>query len=405
MKRRAPLALAAIAAVAAAWSADASPAQTPVTSRSFTIIAEAFPAAPVPGRGGTELGTRPLGSRVSVSNAPASAYGRSAIADNGTIELYTGPPPKGSVAECDTTSTNLPRRATVDAGSAQLTAECRDAPGAVAAADGSFSDSAAGSQGSGSSRAEGDGGGSAARGASSSRVNDYTQGPVHIGSARYDASGETDGTPGGGRGTGHVEVSDATVGGVPVVIGPNGVSVDQSKVPTELVGGSTAAVHDALAQGGYLDIRAAQPEVVVAPDGSSVLVRGGGVFFEGQSNDPTQPYFVRQTIVGGSLTVAVGSDITDAMAEPPAPLPPSPDIVPNAAPAAATPSAVLPDVAVAAEPAAQLISQQSTHATSPFGLRWLWILALMIVSAVVAYVFRRQLAPWWNALADRYVRG
>src|SRR5207247_11257442 len=100
----------------------------------------------------------------------------------------------------------------------------------------------------------------------------------------------------------------------PVVIGPEGLTVDQSKVPAELVNASTTAVHDALSQGGYFDVRTAQPEVTIAEDGSSVTVRGGGVFFEGQSNDPTQPYCLRQALVGGSLQVAVGAGLTGGSA-------------------------------------------------------------------------------------------
>ena len=53
--------------------------------------------------------------------------------------------------------------------------------------------------------------------------NDVVVGPFHIGSARAEVTASTDGTVDGAHGAGHVAVSDATVAGVPVTIGPDGV--------------------------------------------------------------------------------------------------------------------------------------------------------------------------------------
>ncbi len=358
------------------------------------------------GRGATELGPAHSAAGWRCRNAPASAYGRSAVSDNGTLELYTGPPPPGSVAECDTTSTNLPREADVRPGSAHLTASCTPAPSATTTADGAFSDSSTLSSGSGSSSATGDGGSDAASGSTTADVSDFGQGPVHIGSAHYEATARSDGTPEGAAGSGLVTVNDATINGIPVIVGADGVHVDQTKVPAELVSSATSAVHDALGQGGYLDIRAAQPEVSIAADGSAVTVRGGGVFFEGQSNDPTQPYFVRQTLVGGSLTVAVGSDISGGtVAETP---PPDPGVVITDGGTPTGRTAVVQgggEVAVPSAPVPELITQRTVHRTSPFSLSWLWIVAVLAALTVAGVAFHRRAEPWWDAIADRYVRG
>lgn len=404
-RRRGPLVLAFVVIVTASWSAGAAPRVAPIINRSFSIVAEAFPEAPVPGRGGTELGPKPLASRAVVSNAPASAYGRAAASDNGTIELYTGPPPPETVAECDTTSTNIPDEAESRPGGAHLTAGCTSAPAAVATANGALADSSGG--GSGSSYASGDGGGDAATASSIATVNDYTSGPIHIGSARYEAAAHTDGTVAGAAGTGRVSASDATVNGIPVVIGPDGVAVDESKVPAELVDATTTAVHDALGQGGYLNVRVAQPEVTVSPDGSTVVVRGGGVFFEARSNDPAQPYFVRQTLVGGALTVAVGADLGDPVTEPPAEGPGEIDTGAGAGPTGptASPSGPTGDATAAPGVIPQLLARRSVHRTSPFGLGWVWIVVLAAVVAIACVAFRRWIEPRWNAIADRYVRG
>jgi hypothetical protein len=345
---------------------------------------------------------KPLGSRVAVANAPASAYGRAALSDNGTIELYR-PAPPGSFAECDTTSTNIPDDATVDPGTAHLTASCSEGPTATAAADGALPDSSGG--GNGSSRATGDGSGDAATASSIAIANDVTVGPVVIGSARYEASAATDGTRERASGAGRVTVSNATVNGTPVVIGPDGVAVDQDKVPAELVNAATLAVQKALGQGGYLNVRAAQPEVTIADDGSSVAVRGGGVFFEGKSNDPEQPYFLRQTLVGGSLLVAVGAPVSGgAVVTPPAPPPDGPG-----SPAATGDVATRPSGdagLVAASPATpELITQRTVHRTRPVGLAWLWLVVIALAVMGVTFVFRRRLTPAWERVAERYLRG
>jgi hypothetical protein len=410
VKARAGLAATATALLLMVASSSAGPSRPlapPITGRSFTINAEAYPEAPVPGRGGTELGTRPLASRVAISNAPAAAYGRAALSDNGTIELYTGPPPEGTVAECDTTSPNIPDDADVRPGSAHLAATCTNAPTATAAADGMASDGSSSS----SSRATGDGSGDAVVATASAAANDVVVGPFHIGSARAEASASTNGTVEGAQGSGHVEVSDATVAGVPVTIGPEGVTVDQSKVPVELAGAASNAVSEAMSQGGYLRVRVAQPEVTIAPDGSSVVVRGGGVFFEGATNDPSQPYFLRETLVGGSLTVAVGADLaTAAVADAPAATAPDPVTADQTArpsgPSATTPSGTAaPQVPAANALAPQLLAQHTVRHAASSRLGWLWFVALAAALAVGATAFRRRLAPLWDDVADRYLRG
>jgi hypothetical protein len=147
------VALLGLGAVASAQQAPpTSPAAAPFLARSFTIRADAFPVEPAPGTNETSIGVRPAGTRISVSNAPAAAYGRAAATDAGTIELYTGPPPPSTVAECDAAAPNIPRHATAAPGGMQLEATCDTRPSARVVASGS---------GSGETRADalGDGGG------------------------------------------------------------------------------------------------------------------------------------------------------------------------------------------------------------------------------------------------------
>src|SRR5205807_9213885 len=106
---------------------SAAPAEV-MTGRSFSLQAEGFPVEPAPGMNATSLGIRPLGTRASMSNAPADAYGRATTLDLGTIELYTGPPPAGNTAECDATRPNLPPAAEAHPSGALLSATCTRRP-------------------------------------------------------------------------------------------------------------------------------------------------------------------------------------------------------------------------------------------------------------------------------------
>lgn len=382
-----------------------SPGGAPLTGRSFTIRADAFPVDPAPGLNQTSIGVRPAAAHVSLSNAPAAAYGRAASVDAGTAELYTGPPPPGSVAECDATATNLPRQATASPGGMALDARCDQRPSARTNAVGS---------GAGTSRSSawGDGGGDALVAGATAEVHDAVAGEIRLGSATYAASVKANGVPGGASATGRVAVSDATVAGVPVVIGAGGITVDEREVPIELVPAAAAAVRAALSQGGYTDVRVVQPETIVARDGTRAEVRGGGVFFYGSSNDPRSNYFLRFTLVGGDALVALGGDAGTAVAAPADTAPHLPT------PGSLNERARLPDADVQrTEGAAEetgapgtderlAVATASARRTLPRPWRgWVWLLAAAVALLAAGVAVRRRLAPWWTAIADRYVRG
>jgi hypothetical protein len=170
-------------------------------------------------------------------------------------------------------------------------------------------------------------------------------------------------------------------------------------------------VSDALAQGGYLRVRVAQPEVVVAADGSSVTVRGGGVFFEGATNDPAQPYFLRETLVGGAVTVAVGAELGAPTATdgPPVTTPPQPRTEEASSlprpPVPGAPSGTAAPAPAASTPEPQLLEQRTVRHAAANRFVWLWFVAAVGTLVVLVAAFRRRLAPLWDDVADRYLRG
>lgn len=409
----AAVSLLALGAVASAQT-QATFAAGPLLSRSFTIRADAFPVEPAPGTNGTSIGVRPAGTRVSVSNAPPAAYGRAAATDAGTIELYTGPPPPSTVAECDATAPNIARHATAAPGGMQLEATCDTRPSAHVVALGS---------GSGVSRSEasGTGDGDALVAEARAVIDDATVGPIRLGSLTYHALARTSGRPGGASAAGVVEVSDATVAGVPVTIGAGGVSVDRSKVPLDLVPAAADVVRAALSQGDYSDVRVVQPHTVVAPDGSRAEVSGGGVSFFGQNPDPANNYFLRLTLAGGSALVALGGDAAPgalpiAIDDGPSSGVPLPDVARPGA-VRATPSPVDAPSGTATTPAppavpsarsadeVELVVSRDTATLPRPWSGWWWASLVILLVGGAAIAQRRRLARWWDVTADRYVRG
>ena len=405
--RWAPALVVTLLALAATAPARVGPTHgAPLTGRSFTVRADAFPVDPAPGLNRTSIGVRPAAAHVNVSNAPPSAYGRAASVDAGTAELYTGPPPAGSVAECDASAPNLPRGATASPGGMTLEATCDQRPSAR-------TDAVASGSGTSRSSAWGDGGGDALVAGAVAEVHDALVGDIRIGSATYTASVRADGTPGGAAATGHIAVTNATVGGVPVVIGPDGVAVDETRVPLELVPAAAEAVRATLSQGRYTDVRVVQPEAVAAPDGTRAEVRGGGVFFHGTNADPRSNYFLELTLVGGSALVALGGDAGTAVAAPAAPTgPPSPSLNGSArlpTPTVQRTEGAPPDAASAPSPRRDdplVLATTSARRTLPQAWSgWVWIAVAVAVLAAAGALARGRLAGWWDATADRYVRG
>ena len=410
-------ALAAVAAMLASASTTfavsrLAPAPEAMTARSFSLQAEGFPVDPAPGMNATSLGIRPLGTRASMSNAPADAYGRATTLDLGTIELYTGPPPPGNTAECDATRPNLPRTAEARPGGAVLNASCTRRPSVDVAARGEGPQSDQLRAASQSSRLTSDGGGSALVASADVVMTDIELGALHIGAARFRGQVSANGRAGGASATGVVDAADASVAGVPVVIGTGGVSVDKTRVPTDLVSSATEAVRAAMAQGGYSDVRVVQPRVTKARDGSSATVQGGGVLAYFSNNDPKNDYFLSFTLVGATLKAFVGGPLEslpvvhgDAVAgASPAP----PPAIAGAGGTGLTDagSAPAPPADVAVPPARLEPLAGRAAYNLPRAWRGGWVILFVAVGVVAAaVVLRRRLAPAWDEFATRFLRG
>jgi len=406
---------AAVVAVASATSGlarSAVPAEA-ITARSFSLQAEGFPVEPAPGMNATSLGIRPLGTQASMSNAPADAYGRATTLDLGTIELYTGPPPPGNTAECDATRPNLPRTAEARPGGALLTATCTRRPSVAVAARAEGPESDQLRIASQSSRVGGDGGGSALAASADVVITDVEMGPLHIGTARFRGQVSANGRPGGASAAGVVDAADASVSGVPVVVGTGGISVDQTRVPTDLVSSATEAVRAAMAQGGYSDVRVVQPRVTKARDGSSATVQGGGVLASFSSNDPKNDYFLSLTLVGATLKAFVGGPVenlgpvTGGVGTVVAPVSPVPAVAGGGGAGLGEVPAANPTLADVAAPPAALEPLAGRAAYNlPRAWRGGWvILAVAVVLVAAAVLVRRRLAPVWDDFATRFLRG
>ena len=375
--------------------------------RAFTIIAAAYPTEPAPGRAESPVYSRPMSSAVSIANAPATAYGRSASFDPGTLELYTGPPPPDSFAECDVTSANLPPHAEKAPGGAQLVADCSARPAATTTAKGSSS------TGTLSSRAHGDGGGDALVSDVAAEISNGVFGEFRFASASFRGRVRADGRPGGAAGEGVVELSEATFAGIPVSVGPAGMTVDDQRVPIELVPEATRQLAAASQQGGYADVRVVQPKVEVDANGARAAVGGGGVFLYGTNNDPTDRYFLQLTLVGGTAAVSLGGVLDDAVpsVSPPGP---APAVTAPPPPSFSPPLTVLPGVTAAvpapAPPARSvdrpvLVAGRERHALPEPWRGWPWLVAATVLLGAGAFAGRRWTVPWWHGVVDRYLRG
>jgi hypothetical protein len=202
------------------------------------------------------------------------------------------------------------------------------------------------------------------------------------------------------------------VNGTPVVIGADGIEVDQQRVPLELVPSATAAVQSALAQGGYADVRIVQPVAQASADGTSASVKGGGVMLFFNRNDPAQNYFLRLTFGGVDLAVAVGAPLGGA------------PVVSTGVPPAATgdrdtsvlgsdrstgslaPASEAPAPAATSVGARPLLTVGRRTYDLPEPWRgWPVLLAVGVAAAVAGWLARRRLLGWWDLSADRYLRG
>jgi hypothetical protein len=400
-----------IASAASGLAASRRVGEFAMTTRSFSVQAEGFPVEPAPGMNATSLGIRPLGTRGSLSNAPPDAYGRATTTDLGTIELYTGPPPAGNTAECDATRPNLPRAAEAHPSGALLSATCTHRPSVSvsARAEGPRSDSLRiATQ---SSHIAADGGGTALVATADVVLTDIDLGPLHIATARFRGRASANGRPRGASASGVVNAVDASVSGVPVVVGTGGVSVDRTRVPTDLVSSATDAVRAAMAQGGYSDVRIVQPRVAAARDGSSATVQGGGVLAFFSNNDPKNDYFLSLTLVGATLKAFVGAPVgvggRDGIVVGSTPAPLSPAVAGGIGAVDTLPGSVAIPTSDSAAPGAALeplVGRTTYEAPRPWRGAWV-ILALAIVMTAAVLGLRRRALPAWDDFATRFLRG
>jgi hypothetical protein len=236
-------------------------------------------------------------------------------------------------------------------------------------------------------------------------------GPLAFDTVTTRANARAGGVPGTASATGRVSASGATVNGTPVVIGADGIEVDRQQVPIEFVAPATAAVHDALAQGGYSDVRLVQPTTEASPDGTHASVQGGGLMLFFNRNDPAQNYFIRLTFGGVALAVDVGQPLTAPEATTTAPPPPSTSVQPGSnvlGQGGSAPSGGVGSAAAAPTPPAGrpvLTSGRRTYDLPEPWQGWPVLLAVGVAAAVAGWLARRRLLGWWELNADRYLRG
>ena len=392
----------------------------PLAGRAFDVNASAYPFEPAAGANASPELVRLVETTASVSNPPVEADARAAAEDLGQAEAYSAAYAQGPQASASTRNNGRASHQEMQTGGSDYVADVDPSPrasGNATATGVKDGTQFVAQQAQSASRA--DGSGKTLVATASSVVHDLVVGPVTIGAANYHARASAAGTPGSARATASVTVSDASIGGVPVVITSTGVQVDQSKVPADGFVAATKAVHDALAQGGYLDVRVTQPKTSTAPDGSAATVSGGGIFFYGTNNDPSNYYFVRVTVLTGIVQVAIGSQFGAA---PQTIVPPLTPV--QAAPARPSAQGVQPR---AVPPASRGVAHSSENAVPPLrfvsargsvGLPdtwrgWPWLLAAfgaigLLVSACwlpVAVPVRRRASRWGIAFAVRYLRG
>ena len=398
-----------LAILAALLALGGVPAQAAPT-RPFTVSVAAFPVEPAPGLNQTSLGVRPAATRATLANPPATAYGRAAAYDLGTIELYTGPPPPDTVAECDTSTSNIDDTAVAAPAGLHLDVACADRPRVEATAAGTSSAEGGLTLGALSSRAAADGGGDVVTAEATVTVHDVGLGPLAIDAVSMRATARAGGAPGTAAATGRVVASGATVAGTPVVIGADGIEIDRQRVSLELVAPATAAVRDALAQGGYADVRIVQPATEASADGTAASVRGGGVMLFFNRNDSAQNYFVRVTFAGVDLAIAVGAPLVAPAGEAAEAAPPSVGGLATgevAGSSGAAPIAPPEAPSQTGGPAGRPVltaGQRAYDFPDPWR-GWPALVAIGAGACVAGWLTRRRLLGWWAVNADRYLRG
>lgn len=415
MSRRLALVAAAVA-VGGLLSPGSARAATPAFGdMAFSVRAEAFPVEPSPGTQDTELAIRASSTRASVTNPPVGGYAQATAVDLGLAEGYFGS--QGPTVSADTATEGDDDVQTTEGGT-HLVAHVDRSPVAWSTAEGNAVGDDTGGLGTVASRSSADGSGRRLVATAASEANNLVVGPLVIGSARYRAEAELDGTPDGARAFGVIEVSEATLAGVPVVLDHRGVSVDEERVPAPLVDEATGAVREILSPGGYMDVRVVQPRTEVADDGTFARASGGGIRVHLTSNDPTNNYFLTTTLLGGATEVFLGAELGVPTPDPlpvvapdthqAGPTPPAPAAASSSSPG----EAPRPD-----EPDREQLELARSGGEEVLGLESRWPAAWLLLPLALAWIVagalqlspltpaRRRLSSATNRLADRYLRG
>lgn len=401
--------------VAATSSAGAGAAASgPVhAGRSFTVAGQAYPMESAPGSQQTTLEGRPASTRATVSNPPVDAFARAAAADLGLAEAYVGQ--QGPSTDADTATKGDDDDVVTDEDGTHLEAHVDPSPKARASATGSSAKGDPATSGSMSSASMADGSGPQMVATAEAEIHDFRAGALLIGSGRFEGRATINGLPGGAAASGSIKTSDATFGGVPIIIGADGVRVDESRVPDPMLRQATAAIQEAFSPGGYLDVRVVQPKVEVAKDGTSARVYGGGVRVYLTNNDPAERYFFSYTLLGGSAEAVLGGTLSqptpDRAEVTSAPKPPPLGFA--AAAPVTPPAAAGPSRPVASEPELVLATGDERVVLPGMWPGWPWALAAIAAAWTIAGALhlrrfaptRRRVDLFIDGLADRYLRG
>jgi hypothetical protein len=394
-------------------------APTSVADRAYDASAVAVPVDPEAGSHGSPIPARLFTTRADVSNPPHQASARAARTDLGLLEQFVPTQALGPAADASTRDANNGHDARATDGTAVYVAHADPSPAASATASAVAPSPAAGvTIGALRSTSHADVRAGRVEADASTTATDLWIGPVHVRTATYAAAASTDGDPGDAVASGGVRLADATVAGVPVVVTPDGVDVDTTRVAAPQAASAAQAVARAFSGSGYLDVRLVQPVVTRARSGAVASVGGGGLQLVGRS-DRQSSYFVAATVLAGSVAVAVGDPLdaalrSDAGLAPQLPAGPrSRGLGPPYAAPSAKPAGSVPQPAAASGPPLTA-TQVSSRATLPAAWRG-WPVVLFVVAALgaasvglrlrVATPVRSRLGRWREIVAERYLRG
>jgi hypothetical protein len=400
---RATAVAALVAAATLGWHPAATAQPAPITARAFTLRANAFPVQIAPGENGTVLAVAPAATQLSVSNPPGSSYARAAFLDTSAIEQYTGPPAAGTVAECSTETGNIKKQSAATPNGMTLAARCDETPFATARAAASDLSQGGFTAASVVSQVTGGQDGSTLKAVSTVVARDGAVGPLTFGVARYTATISANGVPGGSTARGVIVIADASFAGIPVSIGSEGIDVDQTRVPLDLVNTVRDQLLAALLHSDFHDIKLVQPTTSVTKDGKHADVTGGGLLVYFTNANPAGRYFIGMTVLGGSISAVVGDPLEAVRS----PIPT--DLIPPAFLHRTGPKA--PETVVEAKqlagPSARVVATTST-VRSGLPLGWAgmpWAVGSIAVLTAAWLGGGDRIRRRLDVVAERYLRG